>query len=643
MNFSARDLTGSRGKASVDKATQLGRGATAIVHPARMGGYSYAAKIFLEGRPFPTAKILAMLANPPSKLSESGSDGTASRLAWPVAILSDEEGRDVGFLMPMVDLKAAYPLDYFYDQTLFKKLRSPNEAALSFKLEVARNLSALVADLHEHGHCFIDMKPQNIRVTLGSHEVCLLDCDGFSIAGPKNAIRLVCLACGATNRIPSSKLDEEPQCKKCGADLIPRQGVKGVQGPAGTRFPAELLSTDYISPEAFRGNMSPSSLGEEQDRYALAVLLFQLLNRGTHPFQGIPRDASVDVATNDEKAARGMYPHGRNPHPSLRPRPHSIHEQFEDGLRALFDQAFVGSSGSRPAAKDWAHKIDQLLTSKSLARCDKFPNDVAHMRFWDKQCPACYLAALPAVKVTPTNLPKTPPSGREIPPTPAPPPSPIPPGKQAPEGPPFGMLSLGFVGFLLLLGLLGKPTKPAVSPSEAPPTTPAPALCMRTFTSENPRQLCELYWGNQLTQCDPQILGELNRRQLQTHPQASCGLPVRTQGGKSVAPGVQLGHFSIFVSENRYVGWALGESSKQESESRARAQCRDQAGALDGATCKRLVSGQAKCIAVAFSRNGALGASSGGSIAVASRQAKEQCLKAGGETCDVQPDGAICR
>jgi serine/threonine protein kinase len=404
VNLSARDLTGSLGKATVDKATQLGRGATATVHPARLGGHAYAAKLFLEDQAFPTSKVLAMLANPPTRLKEQGSNPGAVRLAWPVAILSDDKGRDVGLLMPVVDLKASYPLDYFYDLTLFKKLKAPNEAALSFKLEIGRNLSSLVAELHEHGHYFIDMKPQNIRVTLGSHEITLLDCDGFSIAGQ-----------------------------------------------SGSRHAAELVSTDYISPEAFRGNTPPSALGEPQDRYALAVLLFQLLNRGTHPFQGIPADESVDVATNDEKAARGMYPHGRSPHPRLRPRPHSIHGLFDDGLRALFDQAFVGGAGSRPSAKDWAHKFNQLLTSKALVRCFKFPNDVAHLRFRDKQCPACYLAAIPAIKASPSAVAKVRPPIVEPPQTVAPPRSAVQPPGRGPSRFPAGMPPLAI--WVIFLGI----------------------------------------------------------------------------------------------------------------------------------------------------------------------------------------------
>ncbi len=530
MNLSARDLTGRCGQASVDATIQLGRGATATVHPARLNGLRYAAKIFHEDRVFPTAKIVAMLANPPKALSGGNGDNDVGKLAWPTAILSDDRGRDVGFLMPELDLKVAYPLDYFYDQTLFKKLKSPNEAALSFKLEIARNLSRLVAELHDHGHCFIDMKPQNIRVTLGSHEVCLLDCDGFSIAGPQSGVQITCLACGAKNRVPTARLNESPTCGKCGRFILGNATASSENTNVGTRFPAELLSTDYISPEAFRGNTPPSALGVDQDRYALAVLLFQLLNRGTHPFQGIPKDSSVDVATNDEKAARGLYPHGRTPHTSISPRPQSIHELFDDGLRDLFDQAFVGKPGFRPTANDWADKFDVLLDSKTLVRCDKFLTDVSHMRFRDKQCPACYLASIPVVRVTPTKVDKTKSIEVSAPTTTR--------GPVPSKNPTFGsdmLVGIAVAAFLLfiLAQCSTRSDPPATAPAPAPAAAPAPTpavTCRLDFSALTPKQICESFWENRIPQCDDRMRSELERRKLQVSPSTSCGRPI--QGAK---------------------------------------------------------------------------------------------------------------
>lgn len=529
MNLSARDLNGHCGQASVDVSVQLGRGATATVHTASLNGQRYAAKIFHEDCSFPTAKVVAMLANPPRGLSDKSGDPDGGRLAWPTAILSDDKGQDVGFLMPELDLKVAFPLDYFYDQTLFKKLNSPNEAALSFKLEIARNLSRLVADLHDQGHCFIDMKPQNIRVNLGSHEVCLLDCDGFSIAVSKANVQIACQACGEKNRVPTARLGESPSCGKCGRALLPKAAGTASNTNVGTRFPAELLSTDYISPEAFRGNILPSALGEPQDRYALAVLLFQLLNRGTHPFQGIPLDDSVEATTNDEKAARGLYPHGLQPHPSLSPRRHSIHEHFDRGLRHLFDQAFIGNSSNRPSARDWANKLELMLNSKSIVRCDKFPSDVSHMRFKDQKCPACYLASVPSVSVSKTKILKD--HSSSVPyalQTPTPQPNKSAHGSWALPG---GIAILIVLMVVLLNGSNKVTTEPqAVEQHSTRTDSPAIAAkesCNLILTNKSNAELCRIFWGSSDKQpCDGNIADELNKREVEVKAEV-CGNKIR--------------------------------------------------------------------------------------------------------------------
>ncbi len=338
----------------------LGRGATAVIYKAEFSGIACAAKIYNQDRRLDQNKITAMLENPPSNVQIELNGINYPQLAWPFGRLQDNSNRNVGYLMPLVDLKETFSLDHFYDQVLFKKMGVPSEGALSFRLEIARNLCLLVADLHDRGHFFIDMKPQNIRVWLGSHVVTLVDCDGFSIASKDGPI-----------------------------------------------FPAELLSSDYIAPEAYRSNSAPQTLGEAQDCYALSVIIFQLLNRGTHPFQGIIKDSGVTAATNDEKAAQGLYPHGLMPDTRIAPRPQSIHHLFDDGLRSLFDKAFTGLPVDRPKARYWANRIDRLLRTKALARCSKEMFDIGHMRFSGKECPACYIASLPNFRApTPINVPK---------------------------------------------------------------------------------------------------------------------------------------------------------------------------------------------------------------------------------------------
>jgi serine/threonine protein kinase len=307
----------------------------------------YAAKIYHSPGEFNAPKIREMISNPPSECEIVRNAQVYPQFAWPKSVLTDGNSRECGLLLPLVDPKESFSLDHYFDQALFGKLNSPDEAALSYKLEIAENLAKIVADLHVHQHYFIDCKPQNIRVFKRSHIVTLLDCDGFSIKG------------------------------------------------GGQRYPAELLSTDYIAPEVQRTGRPASQLGVDQDLYALAVILFQLLNRGTHPFQGIINDKSVVANTNDDKAAEGLYPHGLSANPRIRPRPSSIHHLWDRKTRVLFDRAFsTGSSSSRPTASEWARHFGELLTSKALVRCDKFPTNIEHMRFRGVDCPACYLSSI---------------------------------------------------------------------------------------------------------------------------------------------------------------------------------------------------------------------------------------------------------
>ncbi len=342
------------GTVQLDCSAVLGRGATALVYQTTFRDQKIAAKIYNEDRHINFKKIEAMLLNPPDEGGDEVVGNPYRRFAWPSALLEDpSKDRYVGYLMPFVNFSQAYSLDHFYDQTLFKKMQAPEEVALSFKLQIARNLCAAVADLHRHGHFFIDMKPQNIRVYKGTHEVCLLDCDGFSInAGDSN------------------------------------------------RYPAELISTDYIAPEVFSANAKPTTLGVEQDLYALAVILFQLLNRGGHPFQGIVTAPNIIVNTNDEKAAAGLYPHGVITDPRIKPRPQSTHHLWHDKTRALFDRAFAGKSPyERPSAREWAGHFSHLLEKKILVRCKQHPTDLEHLRFRNKECLKCYLSTLPTVRL----------------------------------------------------------------------------------------------------------------------------------------------------------------------------------------------------------------------------------------------------
>jgi len=336
--FVRRD--GRRAAVEVDDANPLGRGATARICPVLSPEFSdRLAKVYVDPAKVDEAKLAAMLENPPSAVWINVGGHTYPQYAWPTHLLRERKGRLLGYLMPRVDEKQSLTLDFFYDRHLLGA-QGLRERTLGVQLELARNLSAALADLHAHGHCFVDFKPQNIKVFRSVHLVALLDCDSYRIAG------------------------------------------------AGPRsFPATNFSSEYIAPEAFEEPLGPRGLAEAQDRFALAVVLFQLLDNGIHPFQGI-QVTGPEHDTTDEMVRAGLYAYGVAAHPAVRPLPQSVHHLFDDRSRALFDRAFT--SRERPHAREWADHFQRVLSEKQLERCALHPSDPTHIHFAGKSCAACH-------------------------------------------------------------------------------------------------------------------------------------------------------------------------------------------------------------------------------------------------------------
>ncbi|MCP3025242.1 TonB family protein, partial [Cupriavidus basilensis] len=133
--------------------------------------------------------------------------------------------------------------------------------------------------------------------------------------------------------------------------------------------------------------------GEEaQDRFALAVVIFQLLNFGIHPFSGRP--ANGRVPTDLPGRIRGRYyAYGLCAHKAITPNPVSGHAQMPQELREMFDSAFGGQPGSRPAPAEWARVLREyaLRSSQRLAVCTADPS---HQHFAGLACAACARSAM---------------------------------------------------------------------------------------------------------------------------------------------------------------------------------------------------------------------------------------------------------
>lgn len=258
---------------------------------------------------------------------------TPPRAAWPLVRIATGNGRVVGFLM--TDLTAWYhSFDVFFSPQS-RHAAFPG-ATYALALAAARDLSALVADLHAEHYVIGDLKAGNLWLD-AEGRVAISDADSFQFT----------------------------------------------EGEAF--FACRVRSDGYIAPEL---SASPERLPDvHTDSFALGVLVHQLLMCGAHPFAGIGPDG--DYRGLDDNAARRRtrlldpasvrVPPGTPPLSAL-PRP----------VRALLKRCFdPGGAGprSRPSAREWFETLSECATARALKQCSViathcYPSDIP----W---CPWC--------------------------------------------------------------------------------------------------------------------------------------------------------------------------------------------------------------------------------------------------------------
>lgn len=276
-------------------------------------------------------KLESMLLNAPH-FPPTVRDGVEYvQIAWPIAILEDDKGFCVGYIMPLINMEKAVSLDHLMQKSIRQKLGLSEK--YSYRLFAAYNVASMVAALHQCGHYIIDLKPSNVSVYRDTMIVAMVDCDGFSI-----------------------------------------------QGENGHRYPADFVSEEYIYPEGMELNCS--EMGEEQDKFALAVIIFKLLNNGIHPFSGVPRKNN-DMLTIQQRIEDYHYAYGSWLDKYQAPHPYSIHNYFDKKTLDLFDRAFVCGQ-ERPTAKEWQEHLWYLL--HNMRQC-KQNHD--HIYFTSKGCGLC--------------------------------------------------------------------------------------------------------------------------------------------------------------------------------------------------------------------------------------------------------------
>ena len=208
-------------------------------------------------------KLSAMITHPP--VDPGAIDGRVS-IAWPVDLLYNRTGKVVGFLMPRVD--GVRPIhDYYTPKT--RRDRAPFFNYL-YLHRTARNLAIAVRSLHDRGYVIGDVNESNILVSKTAL-VTLVDTDSFQVEAGNHLY-----AC------PVGKPEFTPP---------QRQG------------------------QSFR----TLKRTQEDDGFGLAVIIFQLLMEGTHPFSGVYLEKG-EPSPIASRIRSGYFPYGKRTVP-YRPTP----------------------------------------------------------------------------------------------------------------------------------------------------------------------------------------------------------------------------------------------------------------------------------------------------------------------------------
>lgn len=351
----------------------LARGGEGTVY-AIDGDSASAAKIYhrerteqVEQLSTRARKLAAMLGNPPRTLTIKTAQAVLPLLVWPTHLIEADDESFSGFQMPLLGREKNVSVSlsrYLTDMNARRELVE-GELCLPSRVTLCRSLAGIVADLHAQNHYVIDFKPDNLRVFRGSCIPCFLDTDSFSI-----------------------------------------------EAKDGERFPASAITPECTCPELLAGDSKMESVGVNQDLFALAVMLFQILNRNIHPFVGIRRDlARGEEDLIKDRIRLGLYGYGLKPHPNIDPVGGSDHDCLPETTRNLFDQALTGTQPqNRPTAKQWKDHFNFFLRGGGkFERCEKHPQSMLHIHFPGTACPECrQLSRMPrkAAPAEPAHMPE---------------------------------------------------------------------------------------------------------------------------------------------------------------------------------------------------------------------------------------------
>jgi DNA-binding helix-hairpin-helix protein with protein kinase domain len=281
---------------------QIARGREGTVFRV-VGQDKTCVKIYRRRDAWLEARLAAAVAQPPARWP-AGRDGH-HYVAWPQAVVYDEERRAAGFLM--TEVRGVSLLHLYEPESRADSLGDPTWGTC---VAIARELAAIFDALHP-AIVVGDVSPNNVLVTR-TGRVCLIDCDSMQFPDP------------TVRRI----------------------------------WRARMATPDYAP---YTPGQPSGTLAPDHDLFGLAILICELLMAGQHPYDGRP----VRVVRGEGRAGNIRIGANRLTDPeSLGHRPGLIPAtMLPANVRRLMKDAFTADGRSpvqRPTAAMWMRALDGL-------------------------------------------------------------------------------------------------------------------------------------------------------------------------------------------------------------------------------------------------------------------------------------------
>jgi DNA-binding helix-hairpin-helix protein with protein kinase domain len=288
----------------------IGKGGEGEVY-AIAGDADHAIKLYTTAdRPSREEKIVAMVRGELAKRS--------SLAAFPVSVVRLQDGTFGGFVMrlvsghkPLHELYAPGPRKHHFPQADYR-----------FLARTATNIARAFASIHATNCVVGDINHSGILVS-SKATAALIDADSFQFSD--GADRYLC-----------------------------RVGVP-----------------EYTPPELQGKPLHGTVRTTDHDAFGLAVVIFQVLLMGRHPFVGTVRKGDIPPLHENVEHFRYVYTEGRDVGMDQPPGTPSLSD-FSPELAKLFECAFSkGSVGSRPSAAVWVQALERF--ESTLIQCTDNP------------------------------------------------------------------------------------------------------------------------------------------------------------------------------------------------------------------------------------------------------------------------------